>query len=153
MQTQTTKQTAAAKPAPASKPVKAAAMQKSQNEGELIAVIRIKSEPMMSEKEERTLHILGLHNKYYCAVWANSPTIQGMLAKVQHLITWGPITEATLKTLKEKRGANNAFFKMHPPKGGFERKGIKVPFTLGGAYGNRKEKINELIMKMLYFVK
>ena len=34
-------------------------------------------------------------------------------------------------------------------KGGFERKGTKMPFHLGGALGNRKEKINDLIRRML----
>ena len=41
------------------------------------------------------------------------------------------------------------FFRLHPPIGGFERKGIKKPYSIGGALGYRKEKINNLIKKML----
>jgi large subunit ribosomal protein L30 len=41
------------------------------------------------------------------------------------------------------------FFRLHPPIGGFERKGIKMPFAKGGVLGNREEKIKELIEKML----
>jgi len=41
------------------------------------------------------------------------------------------------------------FFKLKPPIKGFERKGIKTPFSLGGALGYRKEKINDLITRML----
>jgi large subunit ribosomal protein L30 len=41
------------------------------------------------------------------------------------------------------------FFRLHPPIGGFERKGIKMPFGKGGVLGNRGEKIKELISKML----
>jgi len=41
------------------------------------------------------------------------------------------------------------YFRLHPPKGGFERGGIKQPFTKGGALGNRGDKIKELILKML----
>lgn len=41
------------------------------------------------------------------------------------------------------------FFKLSPPKGGFERGGIKKQFALGGASGYRKEKINDLIKKMI----
>ena len=40
-------------------------------------------------------------------------------------------------------------FRLKPPVGGFERKGIKIPFSLGGAIGYRKDKINDLILKML----
>jgi len=42
----------------------------------------------------------------------------------------------------------NIPFKLNPPSGGFERKGIKVPYTLGGALGYRKN-INELLKKMM----
>lgn len=41
------------------------------------------------------------------------------------------------------------FFKLHPPLHGFERKGVKRPFSMGGALGYRKEKINNLIMRMI----
>jgi large subunit ribosomal protein L30 len=41
------------------------------------------------------------------------------------------------------------FFKLHPPEGGFERKGIKAPFSLGGVLGYRKDKINALIRRMM----
>jgi large subunit ribosomal protein L30 len=41
------------------------------------------------------------------------------------------------------------FFKLNPPKKGFERKGIKVPFAQGGVLGYRKDKINNLLMRMI----
>ena len=41
------------------------------------------------------------------------------------------------------------FFKLHPPIGGFEREGIKKPYTIGGALGYRKKEINKLIRKMI----
>ena len=52
------------------------------------------------------------------------------------------------KPLKEIPGLKQ-FFRLHPPVGGFERKGIKKPYSIGGALGYRKEKINDLIKKML----
>ena|SRR3989338_11267095 len=39
-------------------------------------------------------------------------------------------------------------FRMNPPKKGYERNGIKKPFNLGGALGNRGDKINGLILRM-----
>ncbi|PIY60378.1 50S ribosomal protein L30, partial [Candidatus Woesearchaeota archaeon CG_4_10_14_0_8_um_filter_47_5] len=41
------------------------------------------------------------------------------------------------------------FFRLSPPKGGFRKGGIKTPYVRGGALGNRKEKMNDLIQKML----
>jgi len=41
------------------------------------------------------------------------------------------------------------FFRLHPPIGGFENKGTKKPFSVGGVLGYRKDKINELILKMI----
>lgn len=52
------------------------------------------------------------------------------------------------KELKDIPGLK-LFFRLSPPKKGFDRKGIKQPFSLGGALGYRKEKINELIQRMI----
>ena len=52
------------------------------------------------------------------------------------------------KELKDIPGLKN-FFKLCPPRGGFERNSTKKPFSLGGALGYRKDKINELIQKMI----
>ncbi len=41
------------------------------------------------------------------------------------------------------------FFRLHPPRGGFERGGIKKPFHLGGALGYRGKYINDLIRRMI----
>ena len=41
------------------------------------------------------------------------------------------------------------YFRLAPPVKGFERGGIKKPFTVGGVLGQRGDKISELIEKML----
>jgi large subunit ribosomal protein L30 len=41
------------------------------------------------------------------------------------------------------------FFKLTPPRKGFEKKGIKAPYSLGGVLGYRKDKINELLSRMI----
>lgn len=52
------------------------------------------------------------------------------------------------KELKDVPGLK-PFFKLKPPEGGFERKGIKHPFSMGGVLGYRKEKINDLLLRMI----
>jgi large subunit ribosomal protein L30 len=50
--------------------------------------------------------------------------------------------------LKDAPGLKT-FFRLDPPKKGFERGGIKKPFSMGGALGYRKEHINELLRRMV----
>lgn len=52
------------------------------------------------------------------------------------------------KEIKDVPGLKS-FFKLSPPVKGFERKGMKKPYSMGGAIGYRKEKINDLIERML----
>lgn len=52
------------------------------------------------------------------------------------------------KELKDIPGIK-PYFRLNPPLKGFERKGIKTPYSLGGVLGYRSQKINELIKKMI----
>jgi len=52
------------------------------------------------------------------------------------------------KTLKDVPGLK-LYFRLKPPVKGFERKGIKTPFSMGGVIGYRKDKINNLLLRML----
>ena len=52
------------------------------------------------------------------------------------------------KSLKDIPGLK-LYFRLSPPVHGFERKGIKKPFSQGGVTGYRKEKINNLIKRMV----
>lgn len=52
------------------------------------------------------------------------------------------------KELKDIPGLKQ-FFRLTPPIKGFEDKGTKKPFSMGGALGYRKDNINDLIRRML----
>jgi large subunit ribosomal protein L30 len=52
------------------------------------------------------------------------------------------------KFLKEIPGLKQ-FFRLASPVRGFEHGGIKKPFSLGGTLGYRKDKINDLIKRMI----
>jgi len=123
--------------------------------GKKVAVVRIRGLVNNSKAEESTMKMLNLHNKFYCSVITLNQAYLGMLNKVKHLVTFGEIDDTTLKALIEKRqeknpdGSPKKFFRLHPPRKGFERKGTKRSYSEGGAYGYRGAKINELIMRML----
>ena len=52
------------------------------------------------------------------------------------------------KSFKDVPGLKR-FFRLMPPLKGFERGGIKKPFSMGGALGYRKDNINDLIKRMI----
>jgi large subunit ribosomal protein L30 len=124
-----------------------------------IAVVRVKGSIKLQKEVKDTLKMLRLYKQNSCVVLDASPSILGMVKKVESYVTWGEVDEETFKLLREKRElkAKNKegkevvmpFFRLLPPRKGFGRKGIKLPFKLGGALGYRGEKINDLIKRMI----
>ena len=116
---------------------------------EMIAAIRIRGSINVSTEIVHTLNMLHLGKKNSCIVFVPSKSAMGMLNKAKDYITWGEITEETLSQLTTKRKAKGKAFHLNPPRKGFGRKGVKVPFSKGGALGYRGDKINDLIERML----
>ncbi len=120
----------------------------------MICVIRIAGETGLDEKIKETLSRLRLRKKYSCVVLENPNEIQlGMIKKISDFVAYGNIDEKTYKELVEKRGKKvqgklKPFFRLHPP-----RKGIDSKKHFGeskkGVLGDNKEKINELVLRML----
>ena len=133
-----------------------------------LAAVRIRGIVGVRHDIRQTLELLHLHKKNFCGVYKDTPTFRGMLTKAKDYITWGTVDEPTIRLLHEKRGEPykgdpekkgkfltfdnkkfKPFFRLHPPRGGFEKKGIKTPYTLGGALGDRKADINRLVSQMV----
>ncbi|MBR9690903.1 50S ribosomal protein L30 [Candidatus Woesearchaeota archaeon] len=127
-----------------------------------LAVIRIRGMTGVRKEISDTLKMLNLNSKFSCVVVPKNESYEGMVKKAKDFITWGEIDSQTLKKLKEKREEQSSqaassgkpekekkVFRLSPPRGGFERKGTKKAFRQGGALGYRKDKINDLIKKMV----
>ena len=139
-----------------------------------LAAIRVRGITEIKSKVEDTLRMLRLYRKNYCCVLPGNPVYEGMLKYVKDYITWGKLDDETFKILVEKRGEefngretdskkkiryndffliNNKkikkYFRLNAPRKGFGRKGIKHPFSSGGALGYRSNSINELIKRMI----
>ena len=118
----------------------------------MLCIIRIKGRVGINKDIEETLSRLRLRRKYVCVV-LEKPTKEqlGMLKKVRNFVAYGEISDESYKKLKEKRGQKDSkgkmkeFFRMHPPRGGIKSK-LHFP---KGVIGNNKEKINDLVEKML----
>ena len=141
----------------------------------MICIIRIRGEIGLRKKVVDTLYRLRLRKKYSCIVLNPTKEQEGMIKKVKDFVAFGEISDETLKELIEKRGQLidkkkgkpkeedviktlkekkkiqefnlKPFFRLHPPRKGIES---KKHFGVGkGVLGNNKEKINELVRRML----
>ena len=115
----------------------------------MIAIIRIKGQVKVRKDVIETLNRLGLKKKYSCRILDKPKEEElGMLDKVRNFVAFGEINNDTYKKLVEARGKKSKiFFRLHPPRKGIES---KKHFGVGkGVLGDNKEKINDLIMRML----
>lgn len=117
---------------------------------EKIAVIRIRGETGIKKGAKDTLTMLNLHKKFSCVVVPKNESYKGMIEKAKDFITYGEIDLETLRLLDTKRKkSDKGWYNLAPPRGGFERKGTKRSYVEGGALGNRKKDINNLIKRMI----
>jgi large subunit ribosomal protein L30 len=116
-----------------------------------IAVILVRGLIGIRHDIKETLFYLNLRKKHACAIVEDTQVVRGMLKKVQDYVTFGEVSEEVLKELTSKRRKDDKkeVFFLAPPRGGFERKGIKQAYVNGGALGDRKEAMNELLTKMM----
>ena len=123
--------------------------------GRILAIVRIRGDVNLNARDRSTLDLLRLDQKMTCVVLKADTTNLGMIHRIKHIITYGEITEETIKLLKEKREKKNSegkplpYYRLSPPRKGFERKGTKRFFTEGGALGYRGDRINDLITRMV----
>ncbi len=138
----------------------------------MMCVIRIRGEVGLNRDIVETLNRLRLRKKYSCVVFEPTEIKLGMLKKVKNFVAWGKLSDEILEKLVESRGKlidkakklkvkqivegiksgkkysdlnMKPFFRLHPPRGGIKSK-IHFP---KGVLGNHKEKINELVERML----
>jgi large subunit ribosomal protein L30 len=141
--------------------------------GAKLAVILIRGLVGVRQEVKDTLRMLGLTRKNHCVVVNSTPSTLGMIKKAKDFITWGEISNEMFTKLLAERGEEfkgrttdskkkysynfleidskkyKSYFRLNPPRKGFGRKGIKMPFKIGGALGNRSEKINDLLERMI----
>jgi large subunit ribosomal protein L30 len=138
----------------------------------MICVIRITGDVKLKREIRETLSRLRLRRKYACIVLDPNKEQLGMIKKLRNFVAFGEIDSETFKKLIEKRGQKidrkkkidakvavegiskgkkyenfnlKPFFRLHPPRGGIKS---KVHFPKG-VLGDNKNKINDLIKRML----
>lgn len=117
----------------------------------LLAVVLVRGLIGIRFDVRDTLMMLRLRRKHTCVILDDSVTHRGMLKKVKDFVAYGPVEQSTVDELKKARKQLNEkplVFSMAPPRGGFERKGIKKSHAQGGVLAYRKE-MDTLLKKMM----
>ncbi len=137
------------------------------------AVIRISGLVEVARTVEATLFRMRLRRKYTLVLLSATPMTSLLLKKVRNFVAYGDINAETLAVLLEKRAqlidkkkkvdlaeaakqiekkslrelGIKPFFRLHPPRGGIDARlhfGVRK-----GVLGDNKDKINDLIRRML----
>ena len=138
----------------------------------MIAIIRIKGQVGIDRKIAETMKRLRLTRKYTCVIMNPNKEQTGMIEKLRDFVAFGEVSADTFEKVIAARGialdkskkvdAKKAaeevskgasyddvnirnVFRMHPPRKGINAK-IHFP---KGVLGNNKEKINDLLLRML----
>jgi len=140
----------------------------------MITVVRISGEVNLKKEIIETLNRLNLRKKFSCIVVKENKINRGMIERVRDFVAFGEIKKEVFEELLKKRSQLidktkkidakkiseelekgkkykelnlKPFFRLHPPRKGIES---KKHFGVGkGVLGNNKEKINDLIRRML----
>lgn len=138
----------------------------------MICIIRIKGTVGLERGVVETLKRLRLRKKYSCVIINPKKEDLGMIKKIMNFVAFGTIKKDVFEEVIKKRGQTidktkkidskkiadellkgkkyeelnlKPFFRLHPP-----RKGIKSKLHFPkGVLGDNKEKINDLVLRML----
>lgn len=70
----------------------------------LLAIVRIRGTVKVSEEDKETLSRLCLNRRNALSLYYDTPSIRGMIEKIEKYVAWGEIDLETLTLLLEKRG-------------------------------------------------
>ena len=139
----------------------------------MILVIRISGQVNVPDEIKEALNRINIERKYSATLLHPTRENLKLLTKIRNYVAYGDIDTSTLKELIKKRTqplAKNKkinpeeiisqldkksfksiglkpFFRLHPPRKGIES---KKHFGIGkGVLGDNKEKINDLVRRML----
>lgn len=140
----------------------------------MILIIRISGMVNMTEKMQETLYRIKLRRKYAAVLLQPTTNNIGLLKRIRNHVAYGNINRETLIELIKKRAQPKdkskkinqekvleqlekgnlgsldikPFFRLHPPRGGIDAKN-HFNTSKKAVLGDNKEKINELVRRML----
>lgn len=70
----------------------------------MFAILRVRGSIKVNEDIEHTLKLLRLTRVNHCVIYPETKKIQGMLFKLRNMVTYGEISQESLKKMLLKRG-------------------------------------------------
>jgi large subunit ribosomal protein L30 len=115
----------------------------------MIAAVRVRGLPDVSQKVSNTLDNLGLRKKHQVVVYEDDPSIEGMMNKAKDYVAYGEISDETVEALEERNGEDvehGTVVSLRAPKGGFKntRKNVGQGGTLG-----KRDDMDDLLQRMV----
>ena len=114
-----------------------------------LAIVLVRGPVRVRHDIKRALRQLNLLKSNHATIVEDSPIIRGQLAKIRSFTTWGVVNDETAKKIEPRAKDKGRWYSLQPPRKGFGRKGVKIPFSKSGALGDRGEKINDLLSRMV----
>lgn len=120
------------------------------SKGQKIAAILVRGLIKVPHPAKKTLFHLNLRNQHNCVILDDNAINRSMLQKVKDFIAYGPVSDSAISELEKsgKKKIKGKTYRLNPPRGGFERGGIKTSYVRGGVLGKRPS-MDALIRKML----
>ncbi len=139
----------------------------------VIAIVRVRGVAGIKPDIRKTMELLRLNKKHHCVLYPKmTKQLEGMLNVAKDYITWGEISQETLKELVSKRGRLpgdkrvdgkdvdaivksiekgeevkiKPVFRLHSPRKGWGDIKLRYP---EGALGPRGKEMDELILRMV----
>jgi len=75
-------------------------------------VVRIKGQADVPYWANTTLNLLNLEKKYRAIITPASDSVDGMLKKIQHYVSWQEVDASTAKELLDKKGRKTGYKKI-----------------------------------------
>lgn len=112
----------------------------------MIAIIRVRGVHNIRGDIQDALKQLHLTRKNHCVLLEKPDP--NMLRKIRDFTTWGESSPATVQALEKKNAKTKSkVYRLNNPKGGWKSTKNHYP---KGDLGDRGEKINDLIARMLH---
>ncbi len=133
---------------------KAKDQDKKQNNGDLVGIVLIRGLHDLSPDVRLSLKSLRLLRKHTLAIFPNSESFKGIIARVKDYTAYSEVSKELLDEITSKRkntspNSKIASFRLSPPKQGFKGT-IKKPKTNHGALGKwNKPEFEKLIKRMI----
>lgn len=116
-----------------------------------LAAVLIRGKINVQADIKAALRALNLNKRHACVIVDDNPMYRGLMQKCKDYISYGPVSDDMVSQLQSRGTVKDKqnVVRLHPPRGGYGGKGIKVSYQEGGVLGLRRESMDQFLQRML----